>query len=44
MKTISTIIEEMVDKYPNDEELGRSIRNYIGRLRNLLKGEDDENS
>ena len=44
MKTISTIIEEMVDKYPNDEELCRRIRNYIGWLRNLLKGEDDENS
>ena len=44
MKTISTIIEEMVDKYPYDEELGRRIRNYIGWLRNLLKGEDDENS
>tara|TARA_B100001113_G_C20927726_1_gene542951 strand:+ start:561 stop:695 length:135 start_codon:yes stop_codon:yes gene_type:complete len=44
MKTPLTIIEEMVDKYSDDKELGQRIRAYIGWLRDLLKGEEDENS
>ena len=29
MKTVRKIIKEMVDKYPNDMELGARIRWYI---------------
>ena len=29
MKTIQTIIKELVDKYPNDMELGGKVRSYI---------------
>ena len=29
MKTVRKIIKEMVDKYPNDMELGGKIRAYI---------------
>ncbi len=29
MKTIQTIIKELVDKYPNDMELGGKVRAYI---------------
>ena len=29
MKTVRTIIKEMVDKYPNDMELGARVRWYI---------------
>ena len=43
MKTPLTIVEEMVDKYSNDEELGRRIRAYVKWLRSLLKGDKDEN-
>jgi len=43
MKTPLTIVEEMVDKYPNDEELGQRIRAYVKWLRSLLKGDKDEN-
>ena len=34
MKTVQTIIKEMVDKYPNDMELGSRIRAYIKWLYN----------
>lgn len=29
MKTVRKIIKEMVDKYPNDQQLGQKIRDYI---------------
>tara|TARA_B100000073_G_C23708837_1_gene563411 strand:- start:1240 stop:1401 length:162 start_codon:yes stop_codon:yes gene_type:complete len=37
MKSPIKIIEEFVDKYPNDMELGGKVRAYINWLRGLLK-------
>jgi hypothetical protein len=34
MKTVRKIIKEMVDKYPNDMELGARVRWYIRWLYN----------
>tara|TARA_Y100001938_G_scaffold127595_1_gene180610 strand:+ start:2216 stop:2368 length:153 start_codon:yes stop_codon:yes gene_type:complete len=38
MKTVRTIIKDMVDKYPNDMELGARVRWYI---RWLYEGKED---
>jgi|TARA_R100001126_G_C4755499_1_gene115111 ribosomal protein S17E len=40
MKTVRKIIKEMVDKYPNDMELGARVRRYIKWLYNNKKSED----
>ena len=39
MKTVRTIIKEMVEKYPNDMELGARVRWYI---RWLYEGKEDK--
>ena len=40
MKTVRKIIKEMVDKYPNDMELGARVRWYIKWLYKNKKSED----
>ena len=40
MKTVRTIIKEMVDKYPNDMELGGKIRAYIRWLYESKENKD----
>jgi pyruvate dehydrogenase complex dehydrogenase (E1) component len=37
MKTVRKIIKEMVDKYPNDMELGARVRWYIRWLYDSIK-------
>ncbi len=37
MKQPIKIIEELVDKFPNDMELGGKVRAYVLWLRGLLK-------
>ena len=41
MKTVRKIIKEMVDKYPNDMELGARVRWYIRWLYNYKKNSDE---
>ena len=41
MKQPIKIIEELVDKFPNDMELGWKVRAYIHWLRGLLKDKPD---
>jgi len=41
MKQPIKIIEELVDKFPNDMELGGKVRAYIYWLRGLLKDKPD---
>ena len=41
MKQHIKIIEELVDKFPNDMELGGKVRAYIHWLRGLLKDKPD---
>ena len=44
MKTVRKIIKEMVDKYPNDMELGARVRSYIRWLyTGINKKYKDEN-
>ena len=42
MKTVITIIKEMVDKYPNDMELGSRVRSYIRWLYEGITKRDKE--
>ena len=42
MKTVRTIIKEMVDKYPNDMELGARVRSYIRWLYEGITKKDTE--
>ena len=42
MKTVRKIIKEMVDKYPNDMELGARVRRYIHWLYDGLKNYQHE--
>ena len=42
MKTVRTIIKEMVDKYPNDMELGSRVRSYIRWLYEGITKKDTE--
>jgi hypothetical protein len=37
MKTPLEIIQELVEKYPNDMQLGERVRAYIHWLKGLLK-------
>tara|TARA_B100001939_G_scaffold18263_1_gene15166 strand:- start:582 stop:710 length:129 start_codon:yes stop_codon:yes gene_type:complete len=41
MKQPIKIIEELVDKYPNNMELGERVRSYIHWLKGLLKDKPD---
>ena len=42
MKTVRRIIKDMVEKYPNDMELGARVRWYIGWLYEGIRKKDDE--
>ena len=42
MKSVRKIIKEMVDKYPNDMELGARVRLYIKWLYEGLTKKDEE--
>ena len=42
MKTVQNIIKEMVDKYPNDMELGARVRWYIKWLYESITKKDEE--
>ena len=42
MKSVRTIIKEMVDKYPNDMELGSRVRSYIRWLYEGITKKDTE--
>ena len=42
MKSVRKIIKEMVDKYPNDMELGARVRCYIKWLYEGLTKKDEE--
>ena len=42
MKTVRKIIKEMVDKYPNDMELGSRVRSYIRWLYEGITKKDTE--
>ena len=42
MKTVRKIIKEMVDKYPNDMELGARVRRYIHWLYEGIKSHQHE--
>ena len=41
MKSVRQIIKDMVDKYPNDMELGARIRWYIRWLYDYKKDKED---
>ena len=43
MKSVRQIIKDMVDKYPNDMELGARIRWYIRWLYDYNKDKEDSN-
>ena len=43
MKSVRQIIKDMVDKYPNDMELGARIRWYIRWLYDYIKDKEDYN-
>lgn len=42
MKSVRQIIRDMVDKYPNDMELGARVRWYIKWLYDGLDKKDEE--
>jgi hypothetical protein len=42
MKSVRQIIRDMVDKYPNDMELGARVRWYIRWLYDGLDKKDEE--
>ena len=42
MKSVRQIIRDMVDKYPNDMELGARVRWYIKWLYDGLNKKDEE--
>ena len=42
MKQPIKIIRDMVDKYPNDMELGARVRRYIKWLYESITNKDDE--
>tara|TARA_B100000900_G_C20235094_1_gene575514 strand:- start:183 stop:314 length:132 start_codon:yes stop_codon:yes gene_type:complete len=42
MKQPIKIIEELVDKFPNDMQLGGKVRAYILWLRGLLKDKPED--
>ena len=42
MKSVRQIIRDMVDKYPNDMELGARVRWYIKWLYESITNKDEE--
>ena len=43
MKTSITVIEGLVEKYPNDQQLGRAVRDFIRQLQSHRRNREENN-
>ena len=43
MKTSITVIEGLVEKYPNDQQLGRAVRDFIKQLETYRRKREENN-
>ena len=44
MKTSINVIKGLVEKYPNDEQLGRVVRDFIKQLQSKIQRKREENN
>ena len=44
MKTSINVIEGLVEKYPNDQQLGEAVRHFIRELQSLRRKREKNNS
>ena len=43
MKTSINVIEGLVEKYPNDQQLGRAVRDFIRQLQSHRRKREKDN-
>ena len=44
MKTSISVVKGLVEKYPNDQQLGRAVRDFIKELETYRRKREENNS